>query len=226
MYKWYQVLVQDLDENINPPPPPPPPSSGLSPFLAKKFRTPQFDSIFGKGVPTMYNVWFWRYGAKQAYFFDNLWPFLPFYSHNNPENQNFEKKKKKCSVISSFYNRAPQMTITWCIVSKIMSTTHWILPLFYLSSLFFTCHFTSNNSENPNFEKRKTIPGDIITLHKCTKNHDHMLCCSWDISQLHIQRIRLLKFFSCTGHVQGTWNASNLKYYHKIIQFNSSELSL
>ena len=137
MYKWYQVLEQDLDENINPP------FSGLSPFPAKKFRTPQFDSIFGKGVPTMYNVWFWRYGAKQAYFFDNLWPFLPFYSHNNLENQNFEKKEKKCSVISSFYNRAPQMTITWCIVSKIMSTTHWILPLFYLSSLFFTCHFTS-----------------------------------------------------------------------------------
>ena len=38
----------------------------------------------------------------------------------------------------------------------------------------------------PNFclftqKKRKKTPGDIIILHKCTKNHDHMLYCSWDI---------------------------------------------
>ena len=28
----------------------------------------------------------------------------------------------------------------------------------------------------------KKIPGDIILLHKCTKNHDHMLYCSWDMA--------------------------------------------
>ena len=27
----------------------------------------------------------------------------------------------------------------------------------------------------------KKTPGDIIILHKCTKNHDHMLYCSWDM---------------------------------------------
>ena len=26
----------------------------------------------------------------------------------------------------------------------------------------------------------KKTPGDIIILHKCTKNHDHILHCSWD----------------------------------------------
>ena len=36
------------------------------------------------------------------------------------------------------------------------------------------------NPENQNFEKMKKIPGDII-LHKCTKNHDHMLYCSWNM---------------------------------------------
>ena len=35
--------------------------------------------------------------------------------------------------------------------------------------------------ENQNFEKMKKAPGDIIILHKCTKNHDHMLHCSWDM---------------------------------------------
>ena len=29
--------------------------------------------------------------------------------------------------------------------------------------------------KNQNFEKMKKNPGDIIILHKCTKNHDHML---------------------------------------------------
>ena len=30
------------------------------------------------------------------------------------------------------------------------------------------------------FVKIKQMPGDIIILHKCTKNNDHMLCCSWN----------------------------------------------
>ena len=29
--------------------------------------------------------------------------------------------------------------------------------------------------ENQNFEKMKKTPGDIITLHKCTKNYDQMM---------------------------------------------------
>ena len=31
-------------------------------------------------------------------------------------------------------------------------------------------------------KKKKKTPGDITILHKCTKNHDHMLYCSWDIA--------------------------------------------
>ena len=32
-----------------------------------------------------------------------------------------------------------------------------------------------NNPENPNFEKMKKTPGDIIILHKCTTNDNHMM---------------------------------------------------
>ena len=28
---------------------------------------------------------------------------------------------------------------------------------------------------------KKKNPSDIITFHKCMKNHDHMLYCSWDV---------------------------------------------
>ena len=47
------------------------------------------------------------------------------------------------------------------------------------------CHFgpffallPPNNPKNQNFEKMKNLPGDIIILHKCIKNHGHMLHCS------------------------------------------------
>ena len=33
----------------------------------------------------------------------------------------------------------------------------------------------TNNPRNQNFEKMKRKPGDTIILHKCTKNHDHLL---------------------------------------------------
>ena len=32
-------------------------------------------------------------------------------------------------------------------------------------------------------KKLKKPPGDIIILHKCTKNHDHMLYCSLDMAR-------------------------------------------
>ena len=35
--------------------------------------------------------------------------------------------------------------------------------------------YLPNNPEKQNFEKMKKTPGDIIILHKYTKNHDHML---------------------------------------------------
>ena len=36
--------------------------------------------------------------------------------------------------------------------------------------------------DNQNFEKMKKALEDIIILHKCTENHDHMLYCSLDMA--------------------------------------------
>ena len=53
------------------------------------------------------------------------------------------------------------------------------------------CHFgpffallpqETKNPINQNFEKLKKKSGDIIILHKCTKNHDYMLYCSLDMA--------------------------------------------
>ena len=37
------------------------------------------------------------------------------------------------------------------------------------------CFTALNNPKNQNFEKMKKMRGDIFILHKCIKNHDHML---------------------------------------------------
>ena len=51
----------------------------------------------------------------------------------------------------------------------------------FLSFWAIFCPFTpSNNSENQNFEKIKKGPRDVIILHMCTKNHNHMMYASWD----------------------------------------------
>ena len=54
------------------------------------------------------------------------------------------------------------------------------------------CHFgsfltllpppTLNSPKKWKFQKNKNKPDDIIILHKCTKNHDHMLYYAWDMA--------------------------------------------
>ena len=60
------------------------------------------------------------------------------------------------------------MTITWCMVPEISSVTDRI----FLSFWTIFCPFFLENCKKH---------GDIIILHRCTKNHDHMLYYFWDI---------------------------------------------
>ena len=41
--------------------------------------------------------------------------------------------------------------------------------------LYFSLLLPPNSPKNQNFIKMKKNPGDIIILHQCPKNHDHML---------------------------------------------------
>ena len=46
------------------------------------------------------------------------------------------------------------------------------------------------------WKKKKKIAGDIIILHMCTKNHNHMTYSSWDMQWEHFpQQPRKLKFW-------------------------------
>ena len=53
----------------------------------------------------------------------------------------------------------------------------------------FFCHlgpffafYPPNCPKNENIKKNLKTPGDVIILHKSTKNHDHMLYCPWDMT--------------------------------------------
>ena len=74
------------------------------------------------------------------------------------------------------------MTIIWCRGFFYV----WFLRYQVADRIF--CHFgpffvylPPKNPKNQNFEKMNKMPEDITILNKCTKNHDHMLYCSWDM---------------------------------------------
>ena len=80
------------------------------------------------------------------------------------------KKPPKLLEISSFYTRVPKTTIIWV----------WFLSHSVWDRIF--CHFgpffsfySPNNPQYQNFEKVKKPSGDVIILHMCTKNHDHII---------------------------------------------------
>ena len=96
-----------------------------------------------------YDVWFLRYGVCLTEFFFILHKFLHLYPTNSLKNQNFEKMKK---LAISFYTCVPQMTIIWCMVSKIWSKTYRI---FLIWNYFLPFHPPTTTPQNRNFEKWK-----------------------------------------------------------------------
>ena len=65
------------------------------------------------------------------------------------------------------------MTIIWCMVPEIWNATDKFFWQLGRHSLLF---YLPSNPENQNFKKmkKKKTHGDIILLHKCIKNHDHI----------------------------------------------------
>ena len=119
-----------------------------------------------------YDIWFLRYGVWQAESFI-LDCFLPFYTSNNSKNQTFEKLKKTPGDIIILH--------MWTINDNHMVYVSWDIEhngqnFWSLWTVFYP--FTPLTTRKINILKKwkkKKMPGDIIIIHKCTKNHDHML---------------------------------------------------
>ena len=106
--------------------------------------------------------------------------FLTFYPPNKLKNQNFEKMKKthgdiiildKCTIKDNY-----MIYVSWDIKCNrhnfYVSLGHF-LPFFPFNSL---------KIENIYIKKIKNMHRDVIILHKCTKNNDYRLYCSWDMA--------------------------------------------
>ena len=81
------------------------------------------------------------------------------------------KKSKNQLEILSFYTCVPEMTIIWCMVPEISS----MMDRTFLSFWTIFCPFNPLTT----LKKNEKNAGDIIILHKCTKNYDQMMYSSW-----------------------------------------------
>ena len=75
-----------------------------------------------------------------------------------------------------------------------------------------------NNPENQNFEKMKKTPGDIIILHKCTINDNHMIYGSWDMKFTRQNVFVILGHFLPFYHITAQQPKKNTRIYHHFIQ--------
>ena len=127
-----------------------------------------------------YDVRFLRYRVRQTDFFVTFRPFFPFYHPpNDPENDNFEKKRKKCLEILSFYiymctiNEDHMIYGSW---SKVQQPENFVILGCFLPFL------PPDNPENQNFKIEKKHHWHIIILQICTINDILVyICTTWYI---------------------------------------------
>ena len=130
----------------------------------------------------MTNIWYmvFEIWSTTDNFFVILSQFLPFYPTSNPKNQNFEKKKHL--KIPSFYTSETKNHDYMLYCSWDMAHDRSIF-LFSFSAIFCPSTPLTPQTMKISKKKEKKRPGDNIILRKSTKNHDHMLYCSWDMAR-------------------------------------------
>ena len=110
----------------------------------------------------------------------NFFPFYqPLIPSNDPKNQNFEKKWKKCLEILSFYTYVCTINEDHMIYGSwnITCNRHKFSSFWAISYPFSPLTTWKINL----LPLKTTTPGDIIILHICTINDNHMMYGSWDI---------------------------------------------
>ena len=75
--------------------------------------------------------------------------------------------------------KTPRDIIIYTNVPKIMITCYTVPEIWHVTYVIFIFHFglffallSPNYPKNQNFKSMQKIPGDIISLHVCTKNYD------------------------------------------------------
>ena len=95
------------------------------------------------------------------------------------------KKRKNPLEISSFYISVAKIVIIWYTVPEIWRVKD-VVYVFHFGLFFAPLPPPPPPPSPPNSPKKKNSqniikPGDIIILHICTKNYDHVMYSSWDM---------------------------------------------
>ena len=92
----------------------------------------------------------------------------------------------------------------------------------YFSFWLIFCPFTLLTALKIKIKKKKKKTcGDIIVLHKCTKNHDHMLYCSWDMARDRCNCYFLFWAISCPFTSLTAQKIKILKKWTKLLEISS-----
>ena len=149
--------------------------------------------------------------------------FLPFYPPPSPPPPQKKKpwkirileKWKNMFEISSSYTCAPKTKIIWGTVPLIWNERDRIF--------FNLCHFLPShpltNWKTKTLKKMKKASRDVIILHMCTKNHNHMYA-SWDMN---CTRHNFLSFCTicCPFPPLTTWKIEISKKWEKKLEISS-----
>ena len=90
----------------------------------------------------------------------------------------FKKYKKTTWRHHYFTQVEPKIVIIYYTVPE----TQHVRFNFYFSFWAIFCPFTTLTAWKKKISKKWKMPEGIISLHKRTKNHDHMPYCSWDMA--------------------------------------------
>ena len=116
---------------------------------------------------------------------DHFGPFFALLPHKNPKKQNFEKMKKNKQKNTWIYYHFTHVYRKWKSYDVwFLRYGAWRTEFFVISDNFLP-FYPAKNPKTKILKKWKKleISGDIILLHKSTKNYDHMPYCFsfWDM---------------------------------------------
>ena len=94
-----------------------------------------------------------------------------------PKKSKFWKNEKKCWRYHHFTQvyQKPQLYEVQFLRYGVRQTEFFVILGHFLPS------YPSNNYENQNFKTMKKASCNVIILHMCIKNHNHMMYASWDV---------------------------------------------
>ena len=124
-----------------------------------------------------YDVWFLRYDVQQTELFVILGHFLSFYPNKNLENQILKKWKKSEDIVLLHKCNINHDHMLYCSWDTVCDRRNFHFSFWALFLIFYTT--TAHKIKIKKMRKKR--PGDIIILHMCAKNYDHMMYGSSDM---------------------------------------------